>query len=116
MLWLLTSLMMTQVEEQQVAPLLESAEDQSALQGAATVTSSLNDDIRISALIYTSPQDWVVWMGGHKLRPQNVEGDGFQLQKVDETGVTLTLTDHPGKTFHLSPGERLKRTNGQIVD
>lgn len=115
MIWMLASLMMTQVEEQQVAPLIEPAHEHQENQ-AATVLTTLNDDIRISAIIYTASDQWVVWMGGHKLRPQNLDGDGFQLQKVEPTSVTLTLENHPGKTFHLSPGECLARSTGQIVD
>lgn len=112
MLWVLTSLMMTQAEEAQVAPIISSEEEAPA----AHISTTLCDDIRLLSLLYASPDQWVVWINGHKMRPQSLEGDGFRIQKVDASTVTLSLIEQPNKTFVLSPGERLNRTTGQVVD
>lgn len=111
MLWLCLSLMMTQAEEQQVTPIVDPS-----LEPPVHVSTTLSDDIRVSGLLYTSPDQWVVWVNGHKMRPQSLDGDGFHVQKVEASCVTLSLSDQPNKTFELSPGERLNRTTGQVVD
>lgn len=112
MLWLLASLMMTPTEEAQVAPMLHEAHD--AL--PARVSTSPNDDIHLSGLVYTSPHEWVVWLNGIKMRPDSLNGEGFRIQGVDAKHVTLALNNHPGEAFTLSPGEHLSYSNGQIAD
>lgn len=102
---------MTQAEEQQITPFIEASNEPSK-----PIRAAASDDISVSAIVYTSASQWVVWINGHKLRPQHQEGDGFHLQNVEPMNITLTLSNHPGTMFHLSPGERLTRATGQIID
>lgn len=80
--------------------------------------------ISVSGMIYRSPNDWIVWLNGHKLVPGarlpelvdiKVERERVHLKWFDiGMGKILTITLRPRQTYDITSGVLLNTTGGEI--
>jgi len=52
----------------------------------------LKREIRLAGLVYDSPNDWIIWLNGHRMTPGNILPEIVEI-KVNKTSVFLRWYD-----------------------